>query len=58
MSQDPKGDDFDDCFSRAVNGSFQDIHFKVIHAKDLLKEKQGTNRPKDQGDIEFLKGIF
>ena len=49
--------DFDVCYSRAVNGAFGDIQFKVIHAKDLLKEKQGINRPKDQGDIEFLKGI-
>ena len=49
--------DFDDCYNRAVDGVFGDIQFKVIHAKDLLKEKQGTNRPKDQGDIEFLKGI-
>ena len=49
--------DFDICYSRAVDGVFGDIQFKVIHAKDLLKEKQGINRPKDQGDIEFLKGI-
>ena len=49
--------DFDVCYSRAVDGAFGDIQFKVIHAKDLLKEKQGINRPKDQGDIEFLKGI-
>lgn len=49
--------DFDICYSRAADGTFQDISFKVIHAKDLLKEKQGINRPKDQGDIEFLKGI-
>ena len=49
--------DFDNCFERAVDGTFGDIHFKVIHAKDLLKEKEGTNRPKDQGDIEFLKSI-
>lgn len=49
--------DFDICYSRAVDGVFGDIQFKVIHARDLLKEKQGINRPKDQGDIEFLKGI-
>ena len=49
--------DFDNCYGRAVNGTFGDIQFKVIHAKDLLKEKKGNNRPKDQGDIEFLEGI-
>ncbi|HEY9007070.1 MAG TPA: hypothetical protein VIM75_13110 [Ohtaekwangia sp.] len=49
--------DFDACYDRADIGSFQNITFRVIHPKDLLKEKQTTNRPKDQGDIEHLKNL-
>ena len=49
--------DFDACYSRAVPGEFRGLHFRVIHAKDLLREKESTNRPKDQGDIEFLRSI-
>lgn len=49
--------DFDDCYARAEIGEYNGLHFKVIHAKDLLKEKEGTNRPKDQGDIEHLRSL-
>jgi hypothetical protein len=49
--------DFDACYERAKAGEFKGIHFKVIHAMDLLKEKQATNRPKDQADIEHLRKI-
>lgn len=48
--------DFDACYSRAQDGHYKEIDFKVISQKDLLQEKEATNRPKDQGDIEFLKG--
>ena len=40
---------------RAKAGEFRGIHFKVIHALDLLKEKEATNRLKDQADIEHLR---
>jgi hypothetical protein len=49
--------DFDSCYARAESGEYNGLHFKVIHAKDLLKEKEGTNRPKDQGDIEHLRSL-
>ena len=49
--------DFDQCFERAKPGEFKGIKFKVIHALDLLKEKEATNRPKDQGDIEHLRKL-
>jgi len=49
--------DFDAAYERAEHGSFGEVHFKVIHAKDLLKEKEATNRPKDQGDIEHLRSL-
>lgn len=47
--------DFDQCYDRAKAGEFNGVHFKVIHASDLLKEKETINRPKDQGDIIHLK---
>ena len=49
--------DFDVCYERAKSGEFKGIQFKVIHAFDMLKEKEATNRPKDQADIEYLKKI-
>ncbi len=49
--------DFDECFERAKPGEFKGIKFKVIHALDLLKEKEATNRPKDQADIDHLKDL-
>jgi hypothetical protein len=49
--------DFASCYERAESGEYNGLHFKVIHAKDLLKEKEGSNRPKDQGDIEHLRSM-
>jgi hypothetical protein len=49
--------DFDKCYERGKPGEFQGIHFKVVHMNDLLKEKEATNRPKDQADIIHLKGL-
>jgi hypothetical protein len=42
---------------RAEQGEFNGVRFKVISAKDLLKEKQATNRAKDHGDIEYLESL-
>jgi hypothetical protein len=49
--------DFDQCYERAKPGEFNDIHFKVIHMMDLLKEKEAINRLKDQADIIHLKDL-
>lgn len=49
--------DFDGCYERAKSGEFKDIHFKVVHMNDLLKEKEATNRLKDQADINHLKEL-
>jgi hypothetical protein len=49
--------DFDKCYERAKSGEFKDIHFKVVHMNDLLKEKEALNRPKDQADIIHLKEL-
>ena len=47
--------DFDQCYERAKPGEFNGIHFRVINMNDLLKEKEATNRPKDQADIIHLR---
>ncbi|MFN7494325.1 MAG: hypothetical protein ACK5RG_15510 [Cyclobacteriaceae bacterium] len=49
--------DFDQAYLRAKTGNFEGLTFKVIHAHDLLREKEATNRPKDQGDIEHLRKL-
>jgi predicted nucleotidyltransferase len=49
--------DFDKAYERAADGTFDGLRFKVIHATDLLREKEAINRPKDQGDIEHLRSL-
>jgi hypothetical protein len=49
--------DFDQCYERAKPGEFKGVHFKVVHMLDLLKEKESTNRPKDQADIIHLREL-
>ncbi|KAB7732178.1 hypothetical protein F5984_08210 [Rudanella paleaurantiibacter] len=49
--------DFDACYERAVNASFDGVPFRVIHLNDLIKEKQTTGRLKDLADVEELKRI-
>lgn len=49
--------DFDGCYTRALDASFDGAPFKVIHLSDLITEKQATGRPKDLGDVEELTKI-
>lgn len=46
--------DFDACYARAVDASFDGLPFKVIHMNDLITEKQATGRPKDLLDVDEL----
>ncbi|MBD2700909.1 hypothetical protein IC229_09690 [Spirosoma sp. BT702] len=46
--------DFDVCYERAIDATFDGITFKVIHLNDLIAEKKATNRPKDQIDVDEL----
>ena len=46
--------DFDVCYARALDASFDGIPFKVIHLNDLITEKQATGRLKDLSDVEEL----
>lgn len=47
-------DDFDLCYSRASDASFDGVPFKVIQLNDLIIEKQAAGRMKDLGDVEEL----
>ncbi len=49
--------DFDACYDRAVDATFDDVPFKVIHLNDLITEKLATGRPKDLSDAEELTKI-
>lgn len=49
--------DFDTCYARAMDASFDRVPFKVIQLNDLITEKHATGRPKDQVDIEELSKI-
>jgi predicted nucleotidyltransferase len=49
--------DFDACYKRAVEASFDGVPFWVIHLNDLIKEKQTTGRLKDLADVEELQKL-
>lgn len=46
--------DFDACYERAIDVTFDGVSFKVIQLNDLITEKLATGRPKDIGDVEEL----
>lgn len=46
--------DFEDCYERAVDVTFDSVSFKVIRLNDLITEKLATGRPKEIGDAEEL----
>ena len=46
--------DFDACYERSINVTFDDVSFNVIQLNDLITEKQATGRLKDLSDVEEL----
>lgn len=50
--------DFDACYARALDATFDDVPFKVIHLNDLITEKKATGRPKDLGDVDELTKLI
>ncbi|NDU97947.1 hypothetical protein GK108_23885 [Spirosoma terrae] len=46
--------DFDTCYQRAIDVTFDGISFRVIQLNDLITEKLATGRAKDIGDAEEL----
>ncbi len=49
--------DFDACYGRAVEVSFDGVPFKVIRLDDLITEKLATGRDKDLLDVRELMKI-
>jgi predicted nucleotidyltransferase len=50
--------DFDACYARALDATFDDVPFKVIQLNDLITEKKATGRPKDLGDVDELTKLL
>ncbi|MBO0932817.1 hypothetical protein [Fibrella aquatilis] len=50
-------EEFDACYARARQATFDDVPFKVLNLTDLIAEKKATGRPKDLGDIDELLRI-
>lgn len=46
--------DFETCYARALDASFDGVPFKVIHVNNLIIEKRTTGRLKDLSDVEEL----
>ena len=46
--------DFDACYERAIDVTFDGVSFKVIQLNDLITEKLATGRPKDLNDVDEL----
>jgi predicted nucleotidyltransferase len=49
--------DFDACYERALEASFDGVPFRVIQLNDLIQEKQATGRLKDLADVEELQKL-
>ena len=47
-------EDFDACYARDLDVSFDGIPFKVLRMDDLITEKQATGRLKDLSDVDEL----
>ena len=46
--------EFDACYARARDATFDDVPFKVLNLNDLITEKRATGRPKDLVDVDEL----
>ena len=49
--------DFDACYARSLEASFDGVPFRVIQMNDLIHEKRATGRLKDLADVEELLKI-
>lgn len=50
--------EFDACYARALDATFDDVPFKVLSLSDLITEKKATGRPKDLGDVDELTKLI
>lgn len=51
------GVDFDEAYGARFETEIDDLQISFISAKDFIKNKQASGRPKDLGDIESLKNL-
>jgi hypothetical protein len=51
-------DAFPPVWNRRARGDFLGVPTNYISARDLLRTKRAANRPKDQGDIAFLRDLI
>ena len=49
------GVDFDNCYTRKIELSYEDLHINIISLEDLKINKIASNRLKDLNDLENLK---
>ncbi len=49
---------FQPVWDRRVRGDFLGVPASYVSARDLLRTKRAANRPKDQGDIAFLRELL
>lgn len=52
---DPAGIDFDDCYKRRIEVSWDGIQIPVISLADLTANKKAAGRPKDIADVAYLQ---
>ena len=45
---------FEEAYKNALETVFEEIPMRIIHLKDLLKNKKESGRPKDINDVENL----
>lgn len=45
---------FDEVYKNAIQTTFEDIPLRIIHLRDLIKNKRASGRAKDINDIENL----
>ena len=50
-------EEFDACYDRARDATFDDVPFKVLNLNDLITEKKATGRPKDLVDVDELSKL-
>jgi hypothetical protein len=53
----PSGVDFDECYSRRVDGILDGVKVSVISLDDLKANKRAAGRTKDIGDLENLPPV-
>jgi predicted nucleotidyltransferase len=54
---DLEGIDFEDCFSRRIEGDLDEVKIKFLSLNDLISSKKNAGRKQDLADAENLEKI-